>query len=56
MKSIPKNRYICKYCWYCECNEEATGSALCSLDIGDRVNVNNGCCDAFEYDPYFPRT
>lgn len=54
-ENIPKDRYICKWCWYCECNEEATGEAICSLDIGDYVNVNDGCCFAFEYDPDFVR-
>lgn len=41
MENIPEDRYICKWCWYCECNEEATGAAICSLDIGDIINVND---------------
>lgn len=55
MENIPKDRYFCKLCWYCECNKEATGTAICSLDIGDSVNVNDGCYFAFEYDPDFVR-
>lgn len=31
------------------------GTAVCSLDIGDSVNVNDGCCFAFKYDPNFVR-
>lgn len=34
MENIPDDRYICKWCWYCECNEEATGTAICFLDRG----------------------
>lgn len=30
------NRYICKWCWHCECNEEYTGIVLCSLNIGEK--------------------
>ncbi len=26
-----------------------------ALDIGDSVNVNDGCCFAFDYDPDFVR-
>lgn len=55
IENIPKDRYFCKLCWYCECNKEATGTAICSLDIGDSVNVNDGCYFAFEYDPDFVR-
>ncbi len=55
MKNIPEDRYICKWCWCCECNEEATGTTMCSLDIGNSANVNDGCCFAFEYDPDFVR-
>lgn len=55
MENIPEDRYICKQCWHCECNEEATGTEICSLDIGDPINVNDGCCDEFEYDPDFMR-
>ena len=31
------------------------GMTMCSLDIGDFVNVNDECCFAFEYDPDFVR-
>ena len=55
MANIPEDRYICKWCWYCNCNKDAAGTAICSLDIGDSVNVNDGCCFAFEYDPDFVR-
>lgn len=55
MENIPEDRYICKWCWYCERNEKTTGSALCSLDIGDRVDVNDDACPWFEYDPDFVR-
>ena len=54
MKTIPEDRYICKWCWHCKCNEEATETAVC-LDIGDVVNVNDECCLAFDYDPDFMR-
>ena len=55
MENIPKDRHICKWCWYCECGEDATGEAICSLDIREFVNVNDECCDEFEYDPDFVR-
>ena len=54
--NVPEDRYICKYCWYCSCTEETKGNAICFLDIGDVVNVNDGVCDAFEYDPDFVRS
>lgn len=41
MENIPEDKCICKWCWYCECNEEAIGAAICSLDIGDIINVND---------------
>lgn len=55
VRGIPEDRHICKWCWHCECSKEATGTAICSLDIGDKVDVNGGCCDEFEYDPDFRR-
>ena len=55
MENIPEDRYICKWCWYCGCNEEAIGTAICSLDIGDSVKVNDDACSEFEYDPDFVR-
>lgn len=55
MENIPEDRYICKWCWHCECNEKATGTAICSLDIGDVINVNDECCFAFDYDTDFVR-
>lgn len=54
VRGIPEDRNICKWCWHCECSK-ATGTAICSLDIGDKVDINGGCCDEFEYDPDFRR-
>ena len=53
--NIPEDKYICKHCWHCECNKETTGTAICSVDIGDKVDVNDGCCEEFEYDSDFER-
>lgn len=55
MENIPEDRYICKWCWYCTCNQESTGEHLCNSDIGDIVNVNGDACPEFEYDPDFVR-
>lgn len=27
MENMPEDRYTCKWCWYCECNEETTGKS-----------------------------
>lgn len=35
MENMPEDRYICKWRWHCECNEESTRIVLCSLDIGE---------------------
>lgn len=54
--NIPKERYICKYYWYCQCNENDTGKAYCYADIHDLVDVNQDCCCDFDYDDTFTRT
>lgn len=57
MKDIPEDRYCCKYCYYCTCFEEDFhGKAICHNDIGKLVDVDNGYCCEFDYDPYFERT
>jgi hypothetical protein len=57
MKDIPEDRYCCKYCYYCTCFEEDFhGKAICHNDIGELVDVDNGYCCEFDYDPYFERT
>lgn len=53
---IPKDRYICKYCWYCCCNEDSNGQAMCYENLGELVDVNENACCQFEYDDEFNRT
>lgn len=56
LNDIPEDRYICKYCWYCFCNEDSTGKAMCHEDIGELVDVNGDACCQFDYDDEFNRT
>ena len=52
---IPEERYICKYCIYCECNEQTEGTAICDVDIREQVDVNHPSCYCFVYDDTFKR-
>ncbi|EXG87748.1 hypothetical protein K413DRAFT_4647 [Clostridium sp. ASBs410] len=49
-------RYICKYCYHCNCQEYTEGSAYCDNDIHYLVDVNNPSCSDFDYDDTFVRT
>lgn len=54
---IPGDRWICKYCYHCECNQDTVGGAYCTADIHNwisDVNSGNICCD-FDYDDTFER-
>lgn len=54
---IPEDRYICKYCYYCNCSEDTVGGAICTYDIHDWIpDVNSDACRLFDYDDTFERT
>lgn len=52
---IPEERYICKYCIYCECEKKTEGMAICNVDIREQVDVNHPSCYCFVYDDTFKR-
>lgn len=54
-RMIPEERYICKYCIYCECNEQTEGTAICDVDIREQVDINHPSCYCFVYDDTFKR-
>lgn len=55
MQNVPKERQICKYCYWCTCSE-TDNTGICEQDIHEMVRTDEPACPYFDYDDTFIRT